>query len=90
MKRIILVIFILHSFSIGLFAQVYPDIEPEGLIFSSALSYGNVFDSDYKFYTINIFEYSIFSLPPWPSLSKYIVHVGLLTQFSFDINIFDH
>jgi hypothetical protein len=84
MRKFILII-ILLLFSKDLFAiTVSPDYKAEGLGWFSSLSYDNIFNSDYKYFTIDIFGVSLF-----PSSSKYTGHLGFLTQFSFDINIFD-
>jgi hypothetical protein len=64
--------------------SVSPDYKAEGLGWFSSLSYDTIFDSNYTYFTLDILEASFF-----PSSSVFTGHFGLLTQFSFDIDIFD-
>ena len=86
MKKIVLLIILLFLVcSLNLFSvSVTPDYKPKGLLFSSSLTYENVFDSDYKYFTLNILELSVL-----PASDVFTLRLNLLTQFSPDINIFD-
>jgi hypothetical protein len=63
--------------------SVSPNYKTEGLFFDFSLSYDNIFNTDDKCFTLDIMEVSIF-----PS-SRMTCHIGLITQFSRDVNIFD-
>jgi hypothetical protein len=70
----------------GLFATtVSPDYKAEGLGIISSLSYDNIFNSDYKCFTLDILGISIF--PSSPIFTGRINYLAI--QFSPDINIFD-
>ena len=85
MKKIVFLIFFLYIFSYDLFAtSVSPDYKSEGLGLFSSLSYDNVFNSNYKFFTLDILGISLF-----PS-SNFTGHFNFFTtQFSSKNNIFD-
>jgi hypothetical protein len=85
MKKIILLIIFMNIFSINVFAtSVPPDYKSDGLGWFFSLSYDKIFNENNGYFTLDIFETSIL-----PSSSIWTWHLGILTQFSFKINIFD-
>jgi hypothetical protein len=83
MKKILLLFFI-SIFSVNLFAMTSSNYDDEGgqLLFFS-LSYANIFNSSNKIFTLNILEFSMISSPAGS------FHIGYITQFSQNINVFD-
>jgi cell division protein FtsI/penicillin-binding protein 2 len=84
MKKLFLIIF-LQLFSGNIFAMSpSPDYNVEGLLLCGSLSLDYIFDSSDKYFTLDLMEFSLF--PPSSSMT---IHIGTITQFSFDVNIFD-
>ena len=85
MKKILFIILI-FSLKTQIFAfSVSPGYEAKGLSFFTQLSYDNIFNSDYKYFVLDIFGFSIF--PPSP---KFTLHMNYLSvPFSLDVKIFD-
>ena len=85
MKKSIFIIIVLCLITSNVFAtSISPDYKAKGLSLFSSLAYENIFNSNSKYFTLDIIETSIF-----PSSEIFTEHFGLLTQFSTDINIFD-
>ena len=61
-----------------------PEYQPKGLAFFSSISLDNIFKSSNKYFTLDVLELSFY-----PSSDIITTHVGVMTQFSAHVSLFD-